>query len=112
MKIEELNPRPPEHDTFRRSRLRFIPSASGCYVLTTMLDDVLYIGLATNLRNRMSAHLDTAQKIRTTPKGRAAFFHWLETAQINKVERTWMLICMEHEGALPILNKVFSPVAA
>jgi hypothetical protein len=38
-------------------------------------------------------------------------FHWLETNDINTVERTWMNIHIQHEGTLPPLNKVYSPVS-
>jgi hypothetical protein len=72
---------------------------------------VLYVGLATNLRKRINDHLDCPEKTRETVKGRAVLFHWLETADINKVERTWMNIHIQHEGALPLLNKVYSPVS-
>jgi hypothetical protein len=56
----------------------------------------------------MSQHLDDPQKIRETPKGRAVFFHWLETTETNEVERTWMNIHIQHHGRVPELNRVYS----
>lgn len=111
MNITELAPPPQSLETFRRSRCRYVSEASGCYVLTTFSNVVLYIGLATNLRRRMNEHLDSPEKTRETVKGRAVRFYWLETADINKVERTWMNIHIQHEGVLPLLNRVYSPVS-
>jgi hypothetical protein len=81
-------------------------------VLTTFEKLVLYVGLATNLRRRMNEHLDSPEKTRATEKGRSVLFHWLETPDINKVERTWLNIHVQHEGAYPPLNKIYSPVSA
>ncbi|MGD0908562.1 MAG: GIY-YIG nuclease family protein [Candidatus Acidiferrales bacterium] len=89
-----------------------MPETSGCYVLTTFEKLVLYVGLATNLRRRMNEHLDSPEKTRATEKGRSVLFHWLETPDINKVERTWLNIHVQHEGAYPPLNKIYSPVSA
>jgi len=69
------------------------------------------VGLATNLRKRMNDHLDASGKTSPTEKGRAVLFHWLETREINAVERTWMNIHIQHEGMLPVLNKIYSPVS-
>ncbi|MBD2747768.1 GIY-YIG nuclease family protein [Microvirga sp. BT688] len=89
--------------------MKFVPDGSGCYALTTFDETVLYIGLATNLRRRMNDHLDDPRKTSPSPKGRAILFFWIETAETNKVERTWMNIHMQHEGRLPELNRAYSP---
>src|SRR3954447_4514429 len=74
MNIENLMPLPKHRESFKRSRCRFVPAGSGCYVLTTFLGVVLYVGLATSLRERMNQHLDDPQKTRETSKGRAVLF--------------------------------------
>ena len=112
MNIGELVPLPQGCESFRRNRSRFVPETSGCYVLSTFGRIVLYVGLATNLRKRMNDHLDSREKTSETDQGRAILFHWLETPDINTVERTWMNIHIQHEGRLPLLNKVYSPVSA
>jgi hypothetical protein len=112
MNVGELVPQPQDVESFLRSRCGFVPETSGCYVLTTFSNVVLYVGLATSLRQRMNDHLDTPEKTQGTEKGRAILFHWLETADVNRVERTWMNIHIQHEGKLPVLNKVYSPVSA
>jgi hypothetical protein len=112
MKLELLVPQPRAVEPFRRSRERFIPERPGCYVLTTFEREILYLGLTINLRRRVSEHLDNTAKTQLTPHGRAVLVHWLDTAEVNKVERTWMNIHLIEEGRLPILNSVYSPTSA
>lgn len=113
MNIDKLSPPPIGREAFNRSRLRNIPSESGCYALTTFSREVLYIGLTVNLRNRMNNHLDNPAKNIATPSGRAVLFYWLtiEAGELNKLERTWLNIHVENEGKFPLLNKMFSPTA-
>lgn len=111
MNVSELIPPAVYCETFRRNRERFVPARPGCYVLTTFDKTVLYVGLATNLRHRMANHLDDPIKTGTTKFGRVIWFHWIETSDIEKIERTWMNIHIQHEGSLPLLNKVYSPVS-
>jgi GIY-YIG catalytic domain len=111
MKVSELIPEPQHREGFLRNRERFVSEKSGCYALTTFEGVVLYVGLASNVRKRMNDHLDSPIKTRETPLGRAVWFCWIECEELEKVERTWMNIHMNAEGALPILNSVYSPVA-
>jgi excinuclease UvrABC nuclease subunit len=113
MKVNQLSPVPTMRETFKRSREKLIPPAAGCYVLSNFSGDVLYIGLAINLRRRFGQHLDNPDKTGETKNGRAVFFFWLEVneMEINKIERTWLGIHTQNEGTLPILNKVFSPTS-
>jgi predicted GIY-YIG superfamily endonuclease len=111
MNIDALVPTPSHREAFKRSRERFVSDKSGCYVLATASKIVLYIGLADNLRRRMNDHLESPSKTGQTKLGRAVLFYWFETPETNKVERTWMNIHREHEGTLPLLNKMYSPTA-
>jgi GIY-YIG catalytic domain len=113
MNISHLVPEPIRREAFRRSRQRFVPARSGCYVLTTFDGIVLYVGLTTSLRQRMGEHLDDPAKIQETKLGRAIWFYWIESAalEVQKIERTWMNIHTIHEGALPLLNRAYSPVS-
>jgi hypothetical protein len=111
MNVEKLVPQPEACEPFRRNRQRFVPRAAGCYALTTFTGTVLYVGLASSLHDRMGDHLDSAQKTAVTELGRAVMFFWFETPDLNKIERTWMNIHIQAEGALPILNRAYSPVA-
>jgi hypothetical protein len=111
MNISELVPQPSHCEAFRRNRERFVPDRPGCYVLTTFDKTVIYVGLATSLRQRMDNHLEDPIKTAETKFGRAIWFHWIETSDIEKIERTWMNIHIQCEGSLPPLNRVYSPVS-
>ncbi len=111
MKVTALTPSPTNSEPFRRNRERFIPAVPGCYALTTFEQVVLYIGLTNNLRRRINEHLDNPDKTGLTANGRAVLFHWLETTETNKIERTWLNIHLLAEGSLPVLNRVYSPTA-
>jgi hypothetical protein len=77
--------------------------------LATFAGDILYIGMASDLRQRMGEHLDTPEKVVPTKNGRATRFYWLECKDLNKVERTWMNMHTLQHGVLPVLNKAYSP---
>jgi hypothetical protein len=109
MNVDALVPEASHCEAFKRSRERFVSEKSGCYALTTFSKIVLYIGLADNLRRRMNDHLDSPIKTGETELGRAVLFHWIESPDTNKIERTWMNIHIQHEGVLPLLNKMYSP---
>jgi hypothetical protein len=111
LKVEALSPVPDRKEAFKRNREKSIPAAPGCYVLTNYAGDVLYIGLAIDLRRRFGQHLDNPQKTGLTPLGVAVFFHWRENRDTNRLERTWMNIHQLAEGRLPILNAVYSPTS-
>ena len=112
MKLELLVPQPRASESFRRSRERFIPEKTGCYAHTTFERHILYIGLTVNLRRRVNEHLDSVAKTELTPAGRAVLVHWIESAEVNKVERTWMNIHLIEEGRPPGLNRVSPPTSA
>ncbi|MGE0774401.1 MAG: GIY-YIG nuclease family protein [Sphingomonadaceae bacterium] len=111
MNVESLTPRPDQREAFRRAQTRFIPTESGCYVLATFAGEIIYIGLAKSLRRRFEQHLDTPEKTSPTKLGKAAFFYWLEYSNLKKLERSWMNAFISDEGALPVLNKLYSPVS-
>ena len=111
MNVSELVPQPTQHETFKRNRERYIPDRPGCYALATFSKVVLYIGLTNNLRRRMNEHLDNPEKTCETENGRVVFFFWIESHEVNKIERTWMNIHNLIEGALPLFNNVYSPTS-
>ncbi|WP_340584146.1 GIY-YIG nuclease family protein [Brucella pseudintermedia] len=111
MKVADLSPRPQVRELFRLAQMRFVPERSGCYVLATFEEEILYVGLATNLRRRFRQHLDTPEKVKATANGRASWFYWLECADLEKLERTWLNTHALAHGGWPILNKVYSPTA-
>jgi hypothetical protein len=102
------------------ARLRFswpehfrVPNSSGCYALVTLQSEVLYVGLATkSVRDRFMVHLDTSVKRVAGPHGVAYWFYFLLLPPeiVGKVERGWMNQSILATGALPIFNKVESPL--
>ena len=77
-----------------------MPGERGCYVLSTVSGNVLYIGLTVNLRNRMGQHLENAEKRAPTEQGRPTIFHWCLAEDILPVERGWMNLHIQHEGGV------------
>ena len=110
MNVKDLNPRPSHSEAFRASHTKFVPERSGCYALCSAVGTVLYVGLAENIQRRMAQHLEDPTKTQETVAGRAALFYWLEAENINALERAWMNVHIQHEGVLPVLNRVYSPV--
>ena len=111
MNVSDLVPVVVGCDSFRKSRERFIPDHAGCYVLATFEGEVLYIGLATKLRRRIAQHLDNPEKVAPTQYGRAVIVHWRNADNLEQLERTWLLLHEQHEGRMPVLNKVHSPLS-
>ncbi len=113
MKIKQLNPIPTEKVAFKLSSYKIIPKTSGCYILTTYDDSVLYIGLATNLNNRFKQHLDNPEKTNPTSEGKALWFYYVlfDSSNLPKLERTWLNQFQTIHGKFPILNKTSSPIS-
>lgn len=113
MKIEELSPQPKEKLQFRLSAFRSVPKETGCYVLTTFENDILYIGLSDNLYSRFQQHLDNPEKTNPTKEGKAFWFYFMkyDATNLPRLERTWINQFPAIHGKLPLLNKVNSPVS-
>ena len=107
MNVSSLVPAPLHVKAFEWNAVRHVPERSGCYVLATFLRVVLYVGRTKNLRARIRQHLDDDKKLGSTEHGRAVFFVWMETDDHQRIERTWANVHIEHEGRLPILNRVY-----
>lgn len=112
MKIEKLYPLPKNKIQFKLSFYKSVPKISGCYVLTTFDDDILYIGLSENLNTRFQQHLESPEKFKPTNNGKAIWFHFIEYDKINlsRLERTWINQFVEIHSQLPILNKINSAI--
>lgn len=111
MNVSDLRPRPKDEVAFRRDQTRHVSRASGCYVLTNILGDVLYVGLASCIAARFEQHLDNPTKVNLTSDGRAVRFFWLETKALEGTERAWQNQFRVVHARLPALNKADSPVS-
>ncbi|MBE9481237.1 MAG: GIY-YIG nuclease family protein [Bacteroidetes bacterium] len=112
MKIDEMNPLTVNKVYFKLTSYKQVPKESGCYILSTFDNEVLYIGLSVNLHTRFMQHLDNPNKINPTSEGKAVWFNYLvyDKELLEKVERTWINQFVSKHGKLPILNKINSPV--
>lgn len=113
MKLEKLIPLPKDKVLFELSSFKSVPKETGCYVLTTFDNDILYIGLSDNLFDRFQQHLDNPEKTNPTKEGKAIWFYFTiyDPKNLPKLERTWINQFAAIHGRLPILNKVNSPVS-
>lgn len=112
MTISELTPQPSEKVAFKLSSFKIVPKLSGCYVLTTFNNEILYIGLTDSLYSRFQQHLDNPEKTNPTKIGKAVWFFYLlyDVNNLPKLERTWINQYVSNNGELPVLNKINSPV--
>lgn len=112
MKIEELKPFPSEKVLFSLASFKSVPKDSGCYVLTTFDNQILYIGLSDNLHKRFKQHLGNLEKTKPTKGGKAIWFYFMlyNPKNLEQLERTWLNHFSNVHGRRPILNKADSPV--
>lgn len=113
MKIEELIPLPKDRIHFKFAFFKSVPKKTGCYVLSTFDNDILYIGLSDNLFDRFQQHLNDPEKTNPTKEGKAIWFYFFNynPANLPQLERTWMNQFVVIHGRRPILNKVDSPIS-
>lgn len=114
MKVSSLIPPPRARGVlFDYSQLHLVPDSSGCYVLSNHQEDVLYIGQAISLRNRIGQHLKSPDKTAVTRLGAAFWVHYLEAEefQLDSIESGWNQLHQNLEGIRPIHNKINPPSA-
>ncbi len=112
MKISQLVPEVSLRVAFTLRYRKFVPREPGCYVLTTLHGDVLYIGLTDDLHRRFGDHRGDDEKCEPTPHGTAYWFYYLpyELSKLETLERTWLNIYVVNHGERPFFNKVDSPI--
>lgn len=112
MKVEELIPKLKDRVHFNLASFKLVPKVTGCYVITTFDNEILYIGLSENLNNRFQQHLDNTEKTNPTKEGKAIWFYFAtyDPKNLPKLERTWLNQFNNRHGRRPILNEVDSPV--
>jgi len=113
MKIDELVPYPKDRIQFKLASYKSVPKVTGCYVLATFENEILYIGLSENLKGRFQQHLDNPVKTSPTKDGKAVWFYFAtyDPKNLPHLERTWINQYVALHGRLPVLNKVNSPIS-
>lgn len=113
MKISQLNPAPSRRIQFDGWQQRmFAPRESGCYVIASFIDEILYLGQSVNIANRMHDHLTDDRKRQRATGGVAYWFYYTicgREKDLNALERGWILQHLSHEGKYPPFNKVMPP---
>ena len=110
MNISMLRPPYSQKVKFTQYDLRKVRPESGCYVLASYEEDILYIGQG-NLRDRMSAHLKDPKKTAHTIKGKAFWFCYLfaDSGRLNGIEGGWFQQYEDENGESPLLNIIQPP---
>ncbi|MGI9338765.1 MAG: GIY-YIG nuclease family protein [Gammaproteobacteria bacterium] len=112
MNARELNPPVNAHGKFSHPGSKLVPEQAGCYALTNYSGDILYVGQAKNLRQRMLSHLRGDEKRQLTPFGKASKFHYrlCEERKLSRLERGWINDFQLTNGDRPHFNKINPPV--
>lgn len=110
MQIGVLQPEPNSRLAFQQSQFHRVPRESGCYVLATFDDHILYLGKTNNLKRRFNEHLQNPDKLVKTERGIAFWFYYLQSENPDCLERTWLNHYRSLEGGLPVFNKIDSPI--
>jgi predicted GIY-YIG superfamily endonuclease len=114
MNVNKLIPKCIAKNEFTYKGLKNIPSKQGCYCITNINEDILYIGLATNLAQRSLQHIENPDKHLMTKYGCPYYFCYClldKNADIFKTERGWLNLYELEHGELPPYNKIHSPVS-
>jgi hypothetical protein len=113
LKVSVLAPSVQARVRFSLRDRKQVPPSSGCYALTSLEGDVLYVGLATNLSSRLCQHREDDSKRNPIRGVSAVWFYFTQVSRFNlrRVERGWMNQYMDQHAELPPLNKVYSPIS-
>lgn len=113
MKVNEMLP-PVEHrGAFELYALnRLDADCSGCYCLTNASGDVLYVGQAISVRQRLIQHFNSGKRDAVTNFGRVSQVWWRcePVTSLNALERGWLESIRLRDGILPPLNRASGPV--
>lgn len=114
MKANDLQPEPNLKVKFDYQGIRNVPETCGCYVLANFHGEIIYLGLANNLKARALQHFDNEEKRGITMMGKSFWFFYIELEgekMIYRTERGWLNQYELQHGVLPPLNKIHSPVS-
>lgn len=92
---------------FKLSEAIKVHASSGCYVLSSFSDEVIYIGQSVNLFRRMQEHLNNPRMTAMTRLGFVSWFCYELWGQdkIVDIESDMLFDYQQIEGCLPPLNR-------
>ncbi|MYD53444.1 MAG: hypothetical protein F4W96_03950 [Chloroflexi bacterium] len=112
IRASALAPQPTQRIPFQRRHLARVPANSGCYVLSTFDETVVYIGKAQDLRRRVGTHLGDRSKREVSDRGVAVWldFRLTAVAELGQLESAWVeQYKLEEGGRLPPFNEINPP---
>jgi len=112
LKIDDLVPPAEQRTAFELYSLKRSAAGSGCYCLTNAGGDILYVGQAMSILQRLVQHFDSEKRTALTPHGRVSQAWWrLEVPiRLSALERGWLEAIRLRDGELPPLNRVSAPL--
>lgn len=110
--MDEIVPAIEHSAQFDLYALSRIVDCSGCYCLTNASADILYVGQAVSVRQRLIQHFQSAKKDILTNRGRVSRAWWREApnGSLNALERGWLESIRLRDGGLPPLNSASPPI--
>jgi predicted GIY-YIG superfamily endonuclease len=111
MNVSDIQPAVEYQAPFDLYTLNRIADCSGCYCLTNASGDILYVGQALSVRQRLIQHFDSEKRSVLTAYGRVSAAWWRSEVPIklSALERGWTEAVRLRDGALPPLNKISAP---
>ena len=108
MKVLELDETIDERTSFDVRFSGLLPNVSGCYCISNIYEEVLYIGQTIDLRRRMSEHLSDPRMTGKTAQGLPSWFHCKQVhpKKLDQVEGSLLSAYKYSEGDLPALNRL------
>jgi predicted GIY-YIG superfamily endonuclease len=108
VKIADLSPPTYSQSAFDLYALNRIVDETGCYCLTNAGSDILYVGQALSIRQRLIQHFDSEKKVVLTIYGRVSQAWWRAEASTHlaALERGWLEMIRLRDGQLPPLNRM------
>lgn len=107
MKASQITDLDTHRIPFRLAESGRLPIIGGCYFLSHLDGEVLYIGQTINLNRRFQEHISDVRMTSQTPLGRALWFEWVILANhtLELMESTYLAKYQASHFALPPLNR-------
>jgi excinuclease UvrABC nuclease subunit len=110
--VADLIPSVRHQTAFDLYALNRIVDCAGCYCLTNAEGDILYIGQALSVRQRLIQHFDSDKRGTVTIHGRISLTWWRTEVAIKlaALERGWLETVRLRDGGFPPLNRIAAPI--
>lgn len=111
MNVRDMIPPAVHEAEFDLYRLTRIADCAGCYCLTNAGGDILYVGQAISVRQRLVQHFGSEKRTAMTALGLVSRAWWRSESQhkLCALERGWLEAIRLRDGQFPSLNRVSAP---